>query len=109
MGPTITLISGMSKSKAAMACSRPSFRSFLSDSCYNVLSKLYADNGRGTWKLGVGALKKCLADMMLSLPGQGQIYFTVDALDECPNFLGTAKMTSSRLPWPWHRISGTSK
>jgi hypothetical protein len=51
-----------------MACSRPSFRSFLSDSCYNVLSKLYADNGRGTWKLGVGALKKCLADMLRTRP-----------------------------------------
>jgi len=26
---------------------------------------------------------------MLSLPGQGQIYIVVDALDECPNVLGT--------------------
>ena len=26
---------------------------------------------------------------MLSLPGQGQIYIIVDALDECPNFPGT--------------------
>ena len=26
---------------------------------------------------------------MLSLPGQGQIYMIVDALDECPNFPGT--------------------
>jgi hypothetical protein len=36
----------------------------------------------------IDALKKCLADM-LSLPGQGQIYIIVDALDECPNFPGT--------------------
>jgi len=59
-----------------------------SDSCYGVLSKLYSDNGRGMQKPDVDALKKCLADM-LSLPGQGQIYIVVDALDECPNSLGT--------------------
>jgi hypothetical protein len=59
-----------------------------SDSCYDILSKLYSDNSRGMRKPDVGALKKCLADM-LSLPGQGQIYIIVDALDECPNFPGT--------------------
>jgi hypothetical protein len=59
-----------------------------SDSCSNILSKLYSDNGRGMRKPDVGALKKCLADM-LSLPGQGQIYLVMDALDECPNFPGT--------------------
>jgi hypothetical protein len=58
-----------------------------SDSCYNVLSELYSDNNRGMQKPDVGALKKCLADM-LSLPGQGTIYIIVDALDECPNFPG---------------------
>jgi hypothetical protein len=59
-----------------------------SDSCYNVLSNLYSDNSRGMRKPEIGALKKCLADM-LSLPGQGPIYIIVDALDECPNFPGT--------------------
>jgi hypothetical protein len=59
-----------------------------SDSCHNVLSKLYSDNSRGMQKPEVGALKICLADM-LSLPGQGPIYIIVDALDECPNFPGT--------------------
>ena len=29
----------------------------------------------------------CLKDM-LTLPGQGEIYIVVDALDECPNFSG---------------------
>jgi hypothetical protein len=58
-----------------------------SDSCYDVLSKLYSDNGRGMRKPDIDALKKCLADM-LSLPGQGAIYIVVDALDECPNFPG---------------------
>jgi hypothetical protein len=59
-----------------------------SDSCSNVLSKLYSDNGRGTRKPDIDALKRCLADM-LSLPGQGQIYIIVDALDESPNSPGT--------------------
>ena len=59
-----------------------------SDSSYNVLSRLYSDNSHGTRKPDVGVLKKCLADL-LSLPGQGQIYIIVDALDECPNFPGT--------------------
>ena len=59
-----------------------------SDSCYDVLSKFYSDNSRDMGKPEIGTLKKCLADM-LSLPGQGQIYIIVDALDECPNFPGT--------------------
>jgi hypothetical protein len=59
-----------------------------SDSCSNVLSKLYSDSNRGTRKPDIGALKRCLADM-LSLPGQGRVYIIVDALDECPNSPGT--------------------
>ena len=59
-----------------------------SDSCCNILSKLYSDNSRGMRKPDIDALKKCLADMV-SLPGQGQIYMIVDALDECPSFPGT--------------------
>ena len=58
-----------------------------SDSCYNILSDLYSDNVRGMRKPDIGALKKCLADI-LSLPGQEPIYIIVDALDECPNFPG---------------------
>jgi hypothetical protein len=59
-----------------------------SDSCYNVLSKLYSANNRGTRKPSISALKACMRDM-LSLPGQGPVYIIVDALDECPNFSGT--------------------
>ena len=59
-----------------------------SDSCSNVLSKLYSDNSSGLQKPDIDALKKCLANM-LSLPGQGRVYIIVDALDECPNFPGT--------------------
>ena len=59
-----------------------------SDSCYDILSKLYSDNGCGMREPNIDALKKCLVDM-LSLPGQGQIYIIIDALDECPDSPGT--------------------
>jgi hypothetical protein len=58
-----------------------------SDSCYNILSQLYSDNGRGIRKPDIEALKDCMTEM-LRLPGQGPIYIVVDALDECPNFPG---------------------
>ena len=58
-----------------------------SDSCYNILSQFYSDNGRGIRTPSISTLKKCLKDM-LSLQGQGPIYIIVDALDECPNFPG---------------------
>jgi hypothetical protein len=59
-----------------------------SDSCCNILSKLYSGNNRARRPTAI-ALKICIKDM-LSLPGQGPIYIVVDALDECP--------TSSRTP-----------
>jgi hypothetical protein len=59
-----------------------------SDSCYEVLSKLYVDCANGARKPTRGSLSKCLNDM-LSLPGQGQTFIIIDALDECPNFSGT--------------------
>jgi hypothetical protein len=58
-----------------------------SDSCYNILYRLYSDNHRGIRKPDIDALKDCMTDM-LRLPGQGPIYIVVDALDECPNFPG---------------------
>jgi hypothetical protein len=57
-----------------------------SNSCYDVLSKLYSSNaGR---KPDNRALTECIKEM-LRLPGQGPIYIIIDALDECPNILGT--------------------
>ena len=52
-------------------------------SCYDILSRLYNDRGRG--KPTISTLKKCMTDM-LSLPGQGPVYIIIDAVDECPNF-----------------------
>jgi hypothetical protein len=59
-----------------------------SNSCYKAFSQLYVDNAGGTRKPTRSALSRCLKDM-LSLPGQGQIFLIVDALDECPNLSGT--------------------
>ena len=59
-----------------------------SDSCCSVLSKLRSKYPGGTGNPTTSALTKCLKDM-LSLPGQGQIYLIVDALDECPDVSGT--------------------
>ena len=58
-----------------------------SDSCFDILSEIYSDLGRGIQKPDIDALKKCMTDM-LSLPGQPPIYIIVDGVDECPNFPG---------------------
>ena len=58
-----------------------------SDSCFDTLSHLYSDHGRGIEKPDIDALKKCITDM-LSLPKQGPVYIILDAVDECPNFPG---------------------
>jgi hypothetical protein len=59
-----------------------------SDSCFNILSRLYSDNARGIRTPDIDALKNCLTDM-LSLPEQGPIYVVVDGVDECSNSSGT--------------------
>ena len=59
-----------------------------SDSCYDVLSQLYSDNGSGTRKPDSSALTECIDDM-LGLEGQGPIYIIIDGLDECPDTSGT--------------------
>ena len=59
-----------------------------SDSCCKVLSQLFVENACGARKPTCGVLSKCLKDM-LGLPGQGQIFIIIDALDECPNLSGT--------------------
>ena len=58
-----------------------------SDSCSDILSRLYSDHVGGTGKPSTSALTQCLKDM-LSLPGQGHSYVIVDALDECPDVSG---------------------
>jgi hypothetical protein len=59
-----------------------------SDSCSDILSRLYSDHIRGMRRPGIDELKKCMEEM-LSLSTQGPIYFIVDGLDECSNSSGT--------------------
>jgi len=58
------------------------------DSSHDILAKFSSDNADRTQKPTSSALTECMKEM-LSLPGQGQIYIVIDALDECPNVLGT--------------------
>jgi hypothetical protein len=60
----------------------------ISDPCCDILSHLYSDTSHGTRMPDIDELKKCITDM-LNLPGQGPTYIIVDALDECPNLLGS--------------------
>ena len=66
-----------------------------SDSCFQILSKLYSDHSRGIRQPEIDALKKCMTDM-LSLPGQAPIYIIVDAIDECPNSSNSPGRQSAR-------------
>ena len=75
-----------------------------SDACYDILSKLYAGNIRGTRKPGIDALKECLTEM-LNLPGQSPNYIIVDALDECPNLSGTPSAREEVLEFVEELIS----
>ncbi|KAH9046112.1 hypothetical protein EDB84DRAFT_1558561 [Lactarius hengduanensis] len=58
-----------------------------SDTCYQVLSRLYSTYDNGSRSPENKALIKCLKDM-LGFPAQPAIYLIIDALDECPNTSG---------------------
>ena len=52
-----------------------------------IISSLYSTHGNGSRQPSEDVLLKGLKDM-LRLPGQGELYIVVDALDECPNVSG---------------------
>jgi hypothetical protein len=54
-----------------------------SDSCFEILSQLYAGHDDGVRKPSDRAMIDCLKEM-LSLEVQGPTYIIMDALDECP-------------------------
>ncbi len=58
-----------------------------SDSCCNILSRIYKTHDGGARKPSISTLIACLKEM-LALPGQGPTYIVLDALDECPNTSG---------------------
>jgi hypothetical protein len=58
-----------------------------SNGFYDVLYRFYSDHHRGTQQPSIGALTRCLEDM-LKVSDELPIYFIIDALDECPNTNG---------------------
>ena len=58
-----------------------------SDNYSKILSSRYSTHGNGTRQPSKEALMECLKDM-LNVPGQGELYIVVDALDECPSLPG---------------------
>ena len=58
-----------------------------SDKFSEVVSAQYSAHGNGSRQPSEDVLMKSLKDI-LTLPGQGELYIVVDALDECPNSSG---------------------
>ena len=58
-----------------------------SDKFSEIISSLYSTHGNGSRQPSEDVLLESLKDM-LKLPGQGELYVVVDALDECPNVSG---------------------
>jgi hypothetical protein len=59
-----------------------------SDSCWDLLSQLHKGCCDGSEQPSDVTLAQCLENM-LDLPGQLPMYIIIDALDECPNNIGT--------------------
>jgi hypothetical protein len=59
-----------------------------SDRCWDVLSALFTKCSDGSTQPSEAKLAKCLRDMVVDA-GNVPIYIIVDALDECPNTMGT--------------------
>jgi hypothetical protein len=58
-----------------------------SDSCCDVLSRLYSTHNRGVKKPSDAAMIECLKEMVTD-EAQGPTYIIMDAIDECPNTSG---------------------
>jgi hypothetical protein len=54
-----------------------------SDSCCDILSRLYSAHDRGAQKPSDRVMVECLKEMLI-LNAQGPTYIILDALDECP-------------------------
>ena len=57
-----------------------------SDSCYDILSRLYTTHGSGARKPTDVALTRCLKEMLER--HRQATYIIIDAIDECPNTSG---------------------
>ncbi len=59
-----------------------------SDTYCKSLSAFYSANDGGSQQPGKDALRECLKGM-LTLQNQGRIFIILDAIDECPNSIGS--------------------
>ncbi len=59
-----------------------------SDACCGVLERMYSAHDAGSKEPSEDALRGCLK-RVLTLQGQGPIFLILDAIDECPNGVGT--------------------
>ena len=59
-----------------------------SDKFLQILSVLHSSHRHGSRQPSEDKLWRCLKDM-LEIPGQGELYVVVDALDECQNLTGS--------------------
>ena len=59
-----------------------------SQSFYDILFHFYSAHEKGSQQPSIGALTKCLEDM-IKASGDVPIYLVLDALDECPDTKGT--------------------
>src|ERR1700722_302143 len=66
-----------------------------SDSCCDILSRLYSSHDRGVRKPSDRDMVECLKEM-LAVAGQGPTYIIMDALDECS--------TTSTVPSPREEV-----
>lgn len=82
-------IRGLLTSLLAQLCAK-------SDSCYEILSKLYSKNNAGSEQPNNRSLTECLKEM-LQLPLQPMIFIIVDAVDECPNSSGFPNVAREEL------------
>ena len=62
----------------------------------DILHRVYETHEKGTRQPSDDTLKECLKEM-LRLPGQGQVFIILDALDECPDSSGIPSPRSEVL------------
>ena len=75
-----------------------------SDSCYQILSRLYSNHAGGSVEPPEDALSECLVEM-LQVPGQPPTYIIIDALDECPNISGIPTPREQVLAFLEHLVT----
>jgi hypothetical protein len=61
--------------------------SAFSDPCCDIIHRVYSSHGNGTRQPTNDVLKNCLKDMLTVLATR-PMYIVMDALDECPDYLG---------------------